>query len=318
MITNRRVGILYESRIRNDGAPLYFNQALKRIEGLEVIHAIPNGNYSKVGKVDLWIWPDYGEDGLSGYVNYEPTLPNDGVPLAYFASDTHLGRDYRFWMASKADYVFFAQKRAVDEYETWSDHPKKEGQKVFWLPHAVEPSCYRPGVWTGEKWIDAVPKKEFDVCFVGHLNNEENYNGLARIDFLDVMFKEFPNFYYGSRSPLDPTANLFEDVANKFNRSKIVLNISIKDDINMRVFETLATKSFMLTNELPTFEDIGLIPGKHFATYNSYEEAITKAKYYLNHEEEAQAIAQAGYEEVINNHTYLHRVQAILDVAFAE
>ena len=54
----------------------------------------------------------------------------------------------------------------------------------IWLPHAVEPLAY--------------PKKsyinKYDVCFVG------NIGGWERVDFLDRMFKEFPNFFKGKKS----------------------------------------------------------------------------------------------------------------------
>ncbi len=123
------------------------------------------------------------------------------------------------------------------------------------------------------------------------------------------MFKEFPNFFYGKR--------LFEEAAEIFSQSKIVLNISIKDDVNMRVFEALSTGSFLLTNELPTlpilFQD-----GVHLATYRSLDEAVEKARYYLAHDAEREKIAEAGYREFIGKHTYEHRLKKVLEIVQAK
>lgn len=80
----------------------------------------------------------------------------------------------------------------------------------------------------------------------------------------------------------------------------------------MRVFETLSTGSFLLTNWLPTLGDL-FEDGKHLVTYKSYDEMVEKARYYLEHDDEREAIAAAGYDEFIKKHTYRHRVETILD-----
>ncbi len=67
-----------------------------------------------------------------------------------------------------------------------------------------------------------------------------------------------------------------------------------------------------MTNWVPTlgelFED-----GKHLVMYKTLEEAAEKARYYIAHEAERQAIAEAGYQEVRAKHTFVHRAKAILD-----
>lgn len=298
-----RLACLYNNKLRNDGSPLYVFNVLKNQLKLDVIHLLPEGDVSRFGKMKAWFWVDYGEDGFDP-IGSSWLPPKDGGKTIYVASDTHLGQDYRFEKATKFNYVYFNQKDAVHKYLDWMIvNGKKHNnlQEPRWLPHAVEPQAY--------------PRfsivKKYDVAFIGHMQTTENYNGLTRIDALDRLFKEFPNFYFGSRTPLDPTINLFEDAAKKFSQSRIVFNISIKDDLNMRVFESMATGSMLLTNWIPTlgelFED-----GKHLVTYKTYDEMIEKARYYLEHEEEREKIAQAGYEEVIAKHTYRHRVESVL------
>ena len=151
--------------------------------------------------------------------------------------------------------------------------------------------------------------------FVGHLQETTNYNGFSRIDALEVLFKKFPNFYFGSRHPGYPEKNLFEDAAKKFSMSKIVFNISIKADLNMRFSEVLMTGSFLLTNKIPILNDLekeyGFKEGIHYVTYETLDEMVSKARYFLDHDDEREKIAKAGYDLAITNMTYSERVKSV-------
>lgn len=318
-----RIANYFESRLgRNDGNPLYVQACLKRMQyyglqkaGLpvdpsllnwfsskeldpraeesakalyekygkrvEIDHIYPVGDIAPFGKYDLNIHVDWGEDGLTGILPYTPF--DTPKPMAYWASDTHLGYNYRLETAKKSDFVFVAQKNAVERM-------KADGvANPIWLPHAVEPQAYPK--------FDLLTKK-YDICFVGHVSSGN------RVKALDRMFKEFPNFFYGQR--------LFEEAARKYAESKVVFNIAMKEDVNMRCFETLATGSFLLTDYVPSIDEL-FEDGKHLVLYRSLDEAVDKAKYYIAHDEEREKIAQAGYEHVMKNHTIQHRVNVILD-----
>lgn len=275
-----RIANYYENRLgRNDGNPLYMWNAFKQIPGIESGHLVPHGNISGFGTWDLHFEADWGEDALDGVLPYKP-LPIP-APSAFWHSDTHLGYDWRLEKGRRTDFNFVCQKRAVEEF-------KRDGIPTpIFMPHAVEPMAY--------PYIPCL--KKYDLCFIGHINSEN------RIDALDRMFREFPSFFYGQR--------LFESAAEKYCQSKVVFNISIKDDINMRVFETLSTKSFLLTNWIPTLEDL-FQDGVHLVTYKSIDEAIDKAKYYLAHDSERERIAEAGFQEVRAKHTFRHRAEQVL------
>lgn len=264
---------------RDDGNSMYIRRAFGRTPGVESGYLHPHGDLSKFGSWDLHFEADWGEDALAGLIPYTPTdIPH---PSAFWASDTHLGYDWRLEHSRKFDTVFCAQRKAVEDF-------KRDGiQNVHWMPHAVEPLAY--------------PKqasiKKYDVSFVGHINSEN------RIEALDRLFKAVPNFFYGQRK--------FNDAAEIYSRSKIVFNISINDDLNMRTFEGMATGSFMLTSWNPevaeTFED-----GKHLVLYKDLDDMIEKARYYISHDEEREAIAAAGCAEVLEKHTFKNRVEQVL------
>lgn len=255
-------------------------------EGLTIDHLRPHHeNLKQWGVHNLNLWVDWGEDALTGVLPYVPIeCPK---PMAYWASDTHLGYDHRLAMARKADFVFCAQKRAVEEF-------KRDGiANPIWLPHAVDPLAYPRFSFASKK---------YDVCFVGHINSGN------RVDALDRLFREFPNFYYGQK--------LFEKAAEIYGRSRVVFNITMLDDLNMRTFEAMATGSFLLTNWLPTIEEF-FEDGKHLVLYRSLDEMVDKARYYIEHEEEREKIAAAGCEEVLRNHTFKNRIEKVLQECVA-
>lgn len=315
MNRDTRCAIYYESRLgRNDGPPLFYMNVLRNQLKLKTFHMIPTGDTLKdIGPVDVHFWIDWGEDALQ-YPEW--SIPKDGGKTIYVASDTHLDNGYRINKARNFDYVFFNQVKGFYDYMDLVSGERiledgKQGlvgqngtQKIMWLPHAVEPQAY--------PYIETL--KKYDVAFIGHMQQDQpNHNGFSRVQALDRLFKEFPNFYYGSRHPAFPGKNLFEDAAHHFAESKIVFDISIRDDLNMRLFESMATGSMLLTNWLPTLSEL-FVDGKHLVTYKTLDEMVEKAKYYLTHDEERQKIAEAGKEEVLKNHTYKNRVETIFSV----
>lgn len=303
--------ILYHNHLRNDGPPLYyFLQLQKKFGKNNVTHLIPEGDIRRYGDFDYTWWIDYGEDSFVTNPGVFPESGNLGKKI-YVVSDAHVDKtDYRFNQATKFDYVFFNQKHyslAYTEHLVFNKLPFMNNQKSFYLPHAAEPLAY-PHTKRIPKW---------DIVFIGHVQMYHVGNGvnITRMDFLDEMFKEFPNFYYGTRNPVWPEKNMFEDAAQKFNSSKITLNISIGNDLNMRFFETLVSGSFLLTNKIPELknaEDYGFVDGLHYISYSSLEDAKKKAHYYIEHDEEREQIAKAGYKQALKTGTYRSRIEEIV------
>lgn len=297
-----RVAIYYSVAFgRNDGCPLYYYNVLKHQLNLDVTHLDPQGDVSRFGKFDLHFWVDWGEDGLP--VDHTWRIPDDGGKKIYVVSDFHLDeKKYRLEKAKQFDYVFLNQNWYVPIF-------KDAGiENALYLPHAAEPQAY--------------PKfeivKKYDLAFIGHVQEQHKGNGVdvSRVEALDYMFKAIPNFFYGTRMPQFQGKNMFEDAAKKFCQSKIVFNISIGNDVNMRLFETLSTGSFLLTNAIPELkelETLGLEAGEHFITYDSLKDAEEKAKYYIEHDEEREKIAADGHEAFMAGHTYKHRVLKVLE-----
>lgn len=101
-----------------------------------------------------------------------------------------------------------------------------------------------------------------------------------------------------------------------FRLSKINLNITMKgiqSGLPLRIWDVLGCGGFLLTNyqsEIPTFLEVG----KDLECYESIEDCVEKAEYYLKHEDLRAEIAENGYNKVKRLHTYEHRVLEMLTV----
>lgn len=78
------------------------------------------------------------------------------------------------------------------------------------------------------------------------------------------------------------------------------------EQIKGRNFEVPGCGGFMLTG---TSEDLDAYYhyDREIACFDSTPQLITKIQYYLAHEDERAAVARAGYERTLREHTYLHR-----------
>jgi spore maturation protein CgeB len=107
------------------------------------------------------------------------------------------------------------------------------------------------------------------------------------------------------------------DMYNVLARSKITINQHI--DIaeghanNMRLYEATGVGALLLTDWK---EDIGDIftPGREIATYSSADECIDLINYYRTHETERAAIAAAGQQRTLSEHSFDKRVAELLAI----
>ena len=74
----------------------------------------------------------------------------------------------------------------------------------------------------------------------------------------------------------------------------------------------MACGGFVLTNFQPEFLDY-FEQGKHLVWYESHFDMMNKISYYLEHDDEREHIAQAGYQLVKDKHTMKLRVSELLE-----
>lgn len=113
-------------------------------------------------------------------------------------------------------------------------------------------------------------------------------------------------------------ANPILDAPKIFHLSKINLNITakpIRSGLSQRVWDVLGCGGFLICNFQPEITDY-FEPGTDLEIYDSAEDLLMKVEYYLHHEEQRRQIAQNGYQKVKKHHTYITRIQQILDIVF--
>lgn len=160
-------------------------------------------------------------------------------------------------------------------------------QKTFYFPNAYPDDLIYP----------LNIEKVNDVGFCGNINNRGEW-----LDLINYNYKlKVDEFVIG------------HDMVESINKYKIHFNRNISDDLNYRTFETLGCQTFLLTNHTPGLDELFEI-GKHLITYDSADDLIQKINYYLNNETERNKIAKNGYEHVINNHTYLKRMEQFIKI----
>jgi tetratricopeptide (TPR) repeat protein/glycosyltransferase involved in cell wall biosynthesis len=271
------------------------NDEIKKCWNLEALNwevtpqDIPRGNATPLNQVfdqlpqgwkpDFYFWL---ETGLSGI----PTDLHDyDLPKVCYLIDTHINYEKHVDIASNFDFIFLAQKAYVKKM---TDAGIKN---VFWLPLACDPDIHGK-VEQGKKW---------DVGFVGTIPETQNRRKslLERID---------------SRFNLSCERKFMDEMAEHYASSKIVFNNAINDDLNMRVFEALCSGSLLLTDCAngsgleEMFEN-----KKHLIIYED-ENIENLIAHYLNNDKERELIAEQGRQEVLNNHTYVHRADDLMRV----
>jgi hypothetical protein len=235
---------------------------------------------------DLYLWID----PAGRY--FPPGIEDAPIPTACYVVDTHLGR-WRQQAARFFDAVFVAQKDHVPLFRQAAGH-----DQVFWLPLAAAPDVHRD--WRLERI--------YAVGFVGNI--AAAHRKTARARRLKLIGQRFTtNDFYRAYSP--------EETGRVYSQSRLAVNTSIAGDVTMRIFEASACGALVLTdavaNGLADLFDVG----REVVTYADDAELLDKANYYLRHDDERRAIAEAGQRRTLACHTYAHRAQAIVEAITA-
>lgn len=227
----------------------------------------------------LYLWID------SGVKNIPSDIEALQCPKACYLIDTHIEPELRLAIARRFDYTFLAQKAQVELF-------RHEGiSNVQWLPLACSPELHAVGQ----------PERNCDVAYVGGFSGDAQDR---RRNLLSRIAARFPNSVIGRYWP--------GELADIYARSRIVVNACVSRDVNMRVFEGMASGALLITDEADGLDDL-FEDRKHLVIYRNDEEVFDLIDYYLKHEDERARIAAAGAAEVYEKHTYERRIQEILD-----
>ena len=79
------------------------------------------------------------------------------------------------------------------------------------------------------------------------------------------------------------------------------------------MLEALACGPLVISdNQKDVFELF--VEGEHLSCFDAADDLIEKIEYYLDRSGERKKIARQGRQEVIKNHTYVHRLKKLLEI----
>lgn len=208
-------------------------------------------------------------------------LESVDIPIIFYSVDIHHHNNNHVCMSSACDYTFVAQRDYLHLFDKLAINAK-------WMP--LWPSVF----------IEPKQEKEYGAVFVGTLNEKLNPD---RVQFFKALEEE-----------VDITVKQgnFREI---FPKSEIVVNQTVKGDLNFRVFESMMSGCLTLTEEsnnglLELFEN-----KKHLVTYkkNDFKDAANKIRYYLENKKELREIAKNGRDEVLKNHSAMSRAKTLIE-----
>jgi len=215
-------------------------------------------------------------------INVEPNefiISYPGKKSCFWEIDNHIHQGQDVDKYQKVDYVFVTQKHFLPLY------PK---EKTHWLPLAADPEKHK-------FYDDEI--QEFDVGFLG---NDTYPERRALLELIGQNYKL-----------LRSTAKPGEEYSRMFSKCRMIFNRSMDNDLNMRVFEAMSIGRLLLTDKVEGIDDL-FVDGEHYVSYKDSTNLIDKIAYYLSHEKEREKIAKTGANYVRAEHTYQHRLEAIL------
>lgn len=201
------------------------------------------------------------------------------IPFVFYSVDAQHHYGLHSHLASCFDHILLAQKDYAPVFA-------KSGTPLTWLP-----------LWASN-YVEASDEKKYGAAFVGTLNKLLNPR---RVEFFDRLATLVPIHLHSG------------GYCHIFPHSEIVVNQTVKADLNFRVFEAMMCGATLLTERtenglLDLFRD-----GEHLVTYTAHnaEDAAEKIRWLLDNPNTMRAIARAGREEILQKHLPKHRAAVI-------
>jgi hypothetical protein len=194
------------------------------------------------------------------------------------------------------------------------DRIRKTGTRSELWRHGFEPTIL--------EHIDT-ETKDVDLAFIGSVSQDHQ----LRLELLEQLCRHVPISFWGAGAETLPPDSPLQgrvkpplwgyDMYRQFRRSKMALNIHIdmaeQYAANMRLYEATGVGTLLLTDWKTNLHELFEV-GKEVVAYRSIEECIELVKYYLEHDDEREAIARAGQERTLSEHSYYHRMQELTEI----
>ncbi|WEK53345.1 MAG: glycosyltransferase [Candidatus Cohnella colombiensis] len=262
-------------------------------------------------------------EGMNTPVEKVYAVKELGIRTAIWFTDDPYYTDITSELARAYDCIFTLERNCVQFYGELGC------SRVHYLPLGVYPVAYRPR--------NPSVETRGDICFIGsaYWNRVSLFQQIIpriahrKMLISGLWWDRLPNYRrYRSRIQvgawMDPIST-----CEKYNAHKIVINAhrAHDDDTynrnrfriaavspNPRTFEISASATLQLTDRREDIEQF-YVPDKEIVIFENAQDLANKMEYYLAHEEERREIALRGLYRTMKNHTYVSRLNQLIDLA---
>ena len=309
-MSNLRVVVAYHNNPRTTAH--YIVNALRQY-GADVLAAGPGHELSfsrrgfpKNNALDLeGLWEHLTSESLepdlflcvdSGGTLFLPGLRSLPIPIAYYSIDGHRFPRSTLAVGAQFDVTFVAQLPLMRALSS-------RGISVEWLPLAADLDVFAPSEDSHQV---------YDFVFVG---NPYSHSASPTYRFVGAMRRQvltsLTSEYNGLVTQAAP-----RDTPREYARGLVGMNVAGGDrslDINMRAFEIPACRAPLLTNgDWQSLRRLFVL-GKDIAYFSTLDECRIILRRLLMSRSLREDLAYAGYERVVERHTYMHRAERILN-----
>lgn len=246
-------------------------------------------------------------------------LKKSGLPLCIWMTEDPFYMDKTIEIVRDYQYVFTIDLGALEFYRKMS--PNK---KIYHIPLGTDPSLYKPS--------DSPVQYSYDVCIVGYpyperielANNILNKTSFSMV-LVGNLWKKHMRNQLNKRLTIINRWVVPETVRSLFNRSKIILNphrafdfeknsntLRIENkSINNRTFDIASCGGFQLISN--QYDLSRHFHSNEIVSYMDHAGCVEMIDHYITNESERIQYSKNAYERVLNCHTFLHRIQYILE-----
>ena len=246
-------------------------------------------------------------------------LRRHGVRTAmWFVEDYQI---FQYWRAYAPLYDIFA----VIQKEPFTAELARIGQpRSLYLPLAALPDFHAP------LQLTPAEQREYgaDISFLGagYPNRRLAFRPLAGRNF-KIWGSDWEDENLLAKNIQRRGERIDEAESVKiYNAAKVNINLhsSLKggslvsggDFVNPRTFELAAMGAFQLVDQRKLLGE--LFSAEELATFSTTEELYERIDHYLAHPEERHAFSERARARVLRDHTYAHRMSALLEYCEAE
>jgi hypothetical protein len=205
--------------------------------------------------------------------------------------DTHRDFKSRLQISKMFDFVFVAQYLDAQKL-------KKYNKNTYWVPLGFDSTIK----------LKEKHKKIYQVGFVGKLNTFDKYSK-ERTNLISLVLKKY-------------TSNIQKFVSTRkcyeiYKKSQFVINKSIGNDLNMRVFEAMGNGAVLITDKISNKLNALFKRNYHYLEYKDKHDCLNILQNFIEKrskkkDEKLKKISSRAMDLVLKKHTYQERLNFIV------